>query len=55
MRCTDSLVMVWGLNCFAACGILVLRSPTQIPWVASQILNHWTTRGIPRVILNAEK
>ena len=44
----DSLVVVHGLSCSLACGILVLtRDPTHIPWIARKILNHCTTREVP--------
>ena len=51
---TDLLVVVCGLHCSMARGILV--SPTRdgiyIPCIAGRILNHWTTREVLLVSFN---
>ena len=49
-----SLVVVQGLSCPMACGILVqslARDWTRIPCIARQILNPWTTREVPPIFL----
>ena len=44
----DSLVVVRGLSCFEACGILVSRTKDQTlaPCIARRSLNHWTTKEV---------
>ena len=49
-----SLVVVQGLSCPMACGILVqclVRDWTRIPCIARQSLNPWTTREVPPIFL----
>ena len=49
LQTADSVIVVWLFSCSEACGILVNQPgirPT-FPWVARQILNHWTTREMP--------
>ena len=48
--CAGSLVVVPGLSCPVAGGIPVFptRDPTSVPCTARWILNHWTTREVPR-------
>ena len=45
-----SLVVVCGLSCSAAPGILVplIRDWAHVPCTGRQILHHWTTREVPR-------
>ena len=44
----DSLVVVHGLSCFEACGILVSppRDQTLAPCIARRSLNHWTMKEV---------
>ena len=44
-----SLVLGCGLSCPEVIGISVPQPGTEhVPWIGRQILNHWTTREVPR-------
>ena len=46
---TSSVVVVPGLSCFVAGGILYTRDWTHFSCIVRQILYLWTTRGVPSV------
>ena len=50
----DSVVVVCGLSCPVVCGILgsLTRDGTHVPCIGRQILNHWTTREVPKFCVN---
>ena len=48
MWLSGSVIVVWGLSCSEAGGILVpTKDQTFIPCIARWILNHWTAREVP--------
>ena len=46
-----SVVVIQGLSCPKACGILQTRDETGVPCIGRRILYHWTTREVPRPVL----
>ena len=50
-----SVVVVRGLSCPEACGILQTRDQTRIPCIGRQILNHWTTREVQRYVFGSDR
>ena len=38
-----------GLTCSAACGVILTKGGTLFLCPGRQILNHWTTREVPRI------
>ena len=48
---TGSFVVALGLCCPVECGILVSRPGIEPTSPILQILNHWTTRGVPLQVL----
>ena len=47
-----SVVVLRGLSCYLACEILVpTRDRTCIAGIRGQILNHWTTKEVPNILL----
>ena len=40
LQSAGSVVVTYGFSCF--------RNPTGVPYIARQILNHWTAREVPR-------
>ena len=49
LRCTSLVVVVRGLSCPVACGILL--DQTHIPCIGRRILYHWTTREVALSVL----
>ena len=44
-----------AFSCSMACGIFWTRDQTCIPHIGRRILNHWTTREVPRTVILRNK
>ena len=43
------IVMAHGISCSTACGIFLDQGSNVCPLITRWILNHWTTREVPRM------